>query len=170
MIKMTMTIAALLVATPVMAQDAPVKLWGNITAGMTEAEVKALYKFPKQGLIGPDSFRFPIEITEKCDATVEPKYERIEKVDRVRKVKLEGTNCSATVRDGLIAKYGEPVSTDDTTKAASRMQAKLGTGVQEIVERWVKDGVEIKLVRRPTHMDIWEFHYSPATVANAAAL
>ena len=169
MMKMTMTIAALMAAAPAMAQE-PVKLWGNISAGMTEAEVKALYKFPKQGLIGPDSYRFEIDITDKRDATVEPKYERIAKVDRVRKVKLEGTNCSATVRDGLIAKYGEPVSSDDTTKATNRVQARFGTGDQEIVERWINTGVEIKLVRKPTHMDVWEIHYSPVAVVNASAL
>lgn len=75
MTKTILTILALSMAAPVMAQNAPVKLWGNITQGMTEAEVKALYPHPKWGPLGGDKPTFDTKIADGCTASVEPKYD-----------------------------------------------------------------------------------------------
>lgn len=87
----------------------------------------------------------------------------------VRKVKLSGYKCGDTIRDALHAKYGDPTTTDENVKAETRLQERLGTGTTEMIERWVKDGVEVKLVLRPSEKD-WEVHYLPAATVNSAAL
>jgi hypothetical protein len=147
---------AILAASPALANDG-VMLWGGIRAGMTEDQVKALY--PKM-----KSSRFETKLSEKCDVQVFLGIER----RTVRKLNLWAPRCADQVHDGLLAKYGEPVSESTGTKATTRLQGKLGTGLKETVERWVSGGVEIRFKRLNT--GVWDLKYAPATVIDSGAL
>ncbi len=147
---------AIIAASPAAAEEG-VALWGGIRVGMTEDQVKALYPKMKTG-------RFETKLSEKCDVQVFLGTER--KI--VRKLNLWAPRCGDQVRDGLLAKYGDPISEATGTKATTGLQRRLGTGLKETVERWVSDGVEIRLKRLDT--GVWDLRYAPATVIDSSSL
>lgn len=107
----------LLVAMPSAAMAQTTTLWNNLTLGMPEADVKALYPYK----IFPEK-PARINLTEGCIVQVNTLFAN----KGLKEVQLEGDwykstakGCKATVLQSLVNKYGEPGDEFQKTKGSS---------------------------------------------------
>lgn len=157
------------------AAEGPTTIWSHYKAGMTKAEVKAIYE-----RVTP--------ITAECSAVVYPGYEsgKLSRIDLEYAIKgTTGTRCADVISESLVAKYGEPHATEREMKLndcgnpyASGLAGALAglceamTGdepARYTYRRWINDGIEITLKRDASSETIWWLAYRPAVKADVKA-
>jgi hypothetical protein len=151
-LKIPIAIALLACAS---AASAGSPLWQNIEAGMTPAQVQALYP---AGEGKKDKWIVRnVEVAPKCKANVDIFY----KDGRVIRVMLYGKrewfgSCGDTLHAALLAKYGEPVSKEDKATANQR---NLKLAVDELI--WSREGVLVRFNRDNSSNNVlpWTMEY-----------
>ena len=150
-----------LLASPAIAQDT-VTLWQNLKAGMSKAEVTALYPTGK------------VSLTPQCEAKVSGQYRKglltgvvLKFGDLMAAGKKEwnqGLECQKTVRASIVARYGDPAEVGRRVDLQGR---ETGDNMY-----WFNDDVMVEFYaqdRRPFTVIQYNFTPPATPVAPSAA-
>lgn len=158
-------LATLALSAPVAAQEAPTELWGGIRVGMTLDEAVAAQ--PK----------YTVKLTDDCKANREIMFEGDDQKKPVVGVRLyaglapSAEHCVALVRDGLRAKYGEPIDTATTQPDSGPI---LRRGSRATQQRYTFNNGTVRVIFTSTTgdnigPDKWEAIYEPMTAVKGIA-
>jgi len=163
------------------AQASAEPLWNDIEAGMTRAQVEALYpsrargtpRSARDGWHSRNDSEIRAALTPDCGAKVLILYNREGRVTEVQlSNSLRPPSCTADlIQAGLLARYGEPLQSGTTSESVNNSlnafrPSYISVGYQ--TSTWVKDGVSVTLRIEGGDGANWSVRY--VSVADAGTL